>query len=76
MTQLRSEAEWVAFSDALKEVIFVIQSLRCMKISDKVLITARIKVSLSLLALRIQYMKGKSDLLCIINNKAFSLLLF
>ena len=35
VTLLNSEVEWVVLSEAMKEVIFLIQFLRSMKISDK-----------------------------------------
>ena len=37
-----SNAEWVALSEAVKERMFVIQWLRCMKISVKLLFMVRV----------------------------------
>ena len=42
MTLSSSEAEWVALSEAVKEVIFVTQLLGSMKISVKLLVMVRV----------------------------------
>ena len=42
MTLFRSEAKWLALSEAVTEVMFMIQLLRSMKISFKLLVMVRV----------------------------------